>query len=160
MKPGFVIAALPLGNGSLGICPAPGRAGAYADDLATILDWAPGLVLTMTTQAELDSTGARGFGGDLARAGIDWRHLEIGDYGTPGPETALTWPEASQVAHGVLAGGGKVLAHCFGGCGRSGMALLRLMIEAGEAPESALMRLRAARPCAVETPAQLDWAKG
>ena len=33
-----------------------------------------------------------------------------------------------------------------------------LLVEAGEAPEAALQRLRAARPCAVETKAQARWA--
>lgn len=38
------------------------------------------------------------------------------------------------------------------------MAVLRLMVEMDEAPEAALARLRAVRPCAVETVAQHDWA--
>ncbi len=54
--------------------------------------------------------------------------------------------------------GGRVLVHCMGGCGRSGMALLRLMVESGEPADRALARLRAVRPCAVETPEQLAWA--
>lgn len=62
------------------------------------------------------------------------------------------------LALATLRNGGKVLAHCRGGCGRSGMAVLRLMVELGEAPDVALARLRDARPCAVETQAQLDWA--
>jgi hypothetical protein len=32
-------------------------------------------------------------------------------------------------------------------------------VEAGETPGAALARLRAVRPCAVETEAQLAWAK-
>ncbi|MDH5531227.1 MAG: protein phosphatase, partial [Paracoccaceae bacterium] len=44
------------------------------------------------------------------------------------------------------------------GCGRSGMAVLRLMVEAGEPVDVALIRLRKVRPCAVETDAQLAWA--
>ncbi|MBR9844091.1 MAG: protein phosphatase, partial [Rhodobacteraceae bacterium] len=48
--------------------------------------------------------------------------------------------------------------HCFGGCGRSGMAIMRLLVEMGEEPEAALARLRAVRPCAVETEAQRLWA--
>ena len=51
------------------------------------------------------------------------------------------------------------MIHCFGGCGRSGMAALRLMVEAGEDADEALERLRAVRPCAVETDAQLRWAR-
>jgi len=58
-----------------------------------------------------------------------------------------------------LQGGGRVLIHCRGGCGRSGMAALRLMIESGEEAGAALSRLRALRPCAVETEAQMAWAQ-
>ena len=47
-----------------------------------------------------------------------------------------------------------------GGCGRSGTAVLRLMVEAGEEASVALGRLRAVRPCAVETPEQFAWAAG
>ena len=68
------------------------------------------------------------------------------------------WPEVSALAAGILSSGGGVLAHCYGGCGRSGMAVLRLMVEAGEDAQAALIRLRAVRPCAVETEAQLAWA--
>ena len=32
------------------------------------------------------------------------------------------------------------------------------MVESGEKPEAALQRLRAVRPCAVETEAQYLWA--
>ena len=60
--------------------------------------------------------------------------------------------------HRALTGRGRVLIHCKGGCGRSGMVALRLMIEAGEAPDEALARLRSVRPCAVETDAQMRWA--
>ena len=38
------------------------------------------------------------------------------------------------------------------------MALMRLMVEAGEDADEALERLRAARPCAVEREAQRAWA--
>jgi hypothetical protein len=40
------------------------------------------------------------------------------------------------------------------------MVALRLMIECGESPPRALARLRAVRPCAVETPDQMQWAYG
>jgi len=38
------------------------------------------------------------------------------------------------------------------------MAVLRLMIEAGEEAGDALARLRSLRPCAIETHAQMAWA--
>lgn len=154
----FEIADLPLGNGRLGVCPIPGRTGTYEADLTAILRWGAGLVLTMTKGSELERVGAASFGADLEAAGVAWRHLPVWDFGAPPPETAALWPEASALAHEVLAGGGKVLTHCFGGCGRAGMAAMRLMIEAGEDADPALERLRDVRPCAVEMPEQQAWA--
>ncbi len=158
VNPMYRIAELPLGDGWLGIGPMPGRTGAFEADLSVILRWGAGLVLTMTTGNELERSGASRLGEELAAAGVEWRHLPIPDFGAPPPKTAALWPEASRVAHEVLAGGGRVFAHCFGGCGRSGMALLRLMFEAGEGAEPALARLREVRPCAVEADSQMAWA--
>lgn len=144
--------------GWLGIAPVPGRSGSYEADLTALMLWEPSLVLSMTTTAELASAGAGGLGEDLAALGIHWRHLPVPDLGAPPDETAALWPAAAAQAHDLLGKGGRVLAHCFGGCGRSGMALLRLMVEAGENADPALARLRDARPCAVETEAQRAWA--
>lgn len=154
----LVIAELPVGGGVLGIGPMPGRGGHYAAELSDLKAWGPGLALTMTTAAELAAKGAAGLPDDLAASGVDWLHLPIGDYGAPAGETRAAWPEASARARRVLAGGGKVWVHCMGGCGRSGTAALRLMVETGEEPAAALERLRAVRPCAVETPEQFQWA--
>ena len=154
----FEVTLLSVGTGEIGICPVPGRAGDYGGDLEVIRRWRPDLVLTMTTEAELACVGAASFGADLTAQGTGWHHLPIEDFGAPGGETLALWPAASQQARRRLARGGRVLVHCHGGCGRSGMAALRLLIEAGEAPETALRRLRNARPCAVETTKQLAWA--
>lgn len=154
----FAIYPLKMGAGQIALSPIPGRSGSYEADFSAILRWAPDLVLSMTTTAEFDRMGADGFGDDLAAVGIAWRHLPIVDFGAPDSEIIAAWDEVSQYAAGVLAEDGKVLSHCFGGCGRSGMVALRLMVEAGEAPNVALARLRQTRPCAVETEAQKAWA--
>jgi len=154
----FVIHALPVSGGILAIAPLPGRGGSYADDLAHIRDWKPALVMSMTTEPELHAAGAQDIGAHLQDAGTRWVHLPIADFAHPGPETEEAWHTTSRRALAALQGGGRVLIHCKGGCGRSGMAALRLMIEAGEPAQSALRRLRAIRPCAVETEAQMGWA--
>ncbi|WP_347311324.1 protein-tyrosine phosphatase family protein [Defluviimonas sp. SAOS-178_SWC] len=155
---GFIIAAVPAGGGRLALCPMPGRDGDYAGDLGAILNWAPALVMTMATGPELATHGALRLSADLAARGIGWRHLPVTDFGADSAALREGWAEASAGARAHLASGRGVLAHCLGGCGRSGMAVLRLMVEAGEAPGTALARLRAARPCAVETAAQEAWA--
>ena len=152
------ISQISLAQGVLGICSMPGRSGFYGADLKTILCWQPSLVLTMTPLSELERAGASGFPDDLVQAGIKWLHCPTTDFGTPLPADMPLWNAISQVSHRMLHEKGRILVHCYGGCGRSGMALLRLMCEAGTPVDAALARLRASRPCAVETDAQKRWA--
>ena len=155
---GFVIYALPVAQGIAALSPLPGRYGSYREDLQHVRDWQPAIVMSMTTQAEMVAKGAGDLGLDLRDMGTRWMHLPIEDFGAPCPDVDEAWHRAEQMALAALEGGGRVLIHCNGGCGRSGMAMLRLMIEAGEAADTALTRLRALRPCAVETEAQMQWA--
>ena len=155
----FGVAELAAGGGKLALCPMPGRTGDYAGDLAAVLSWAPGLVVTMATAAEL-ALGAEALPADLAAAGIVWRHLPVADFAAESAALRDGWAGVSAEARAMLASGGRVLVHCLGGCGRSGMAALRLRVECGEAPEAALARLRRARPCAIETGEQQRWAAG
>jgi protein-tyrosine phosphatase len=152
------IYAIDAAPGEIGISPMPGRGGDFAADLAAIVGWDAKLVLTMTTERELVHNGAGQIAHDLARHNIAWAHLPIPDFGAPPEATARLWPGAAAEAHGILDAGGRVLTHCYGGCGRSGTAALRLLVERGEEPEAALTRMRAVRPCAVETEAQFQWA--
>jgi len=152
----FVIHSLPVAGGTLAITPMPGRTRHYPADWLRLIEWRPDLVLTMTTQAELDRKGAGTLGADLANEGVAWLHLPVADYGVP---VDLDWLGVHDQVLAVLRGQGRVLVHCFGGCGRSGMMALRLMIAAGEDPDAALARLRAVRPCAVETDSQMVWAR-
>lgn len=156
--PGFVIHALQVSDGILALAPVPGGGGRYDQDLAHIRDWKPALVLSMATPDEMDATGAGNLGQDLRDSGTRWVPFPVADFDVPGPGMDEDWKMFSRSALASLRGGGRVLIHCKGGCGRSGMAALRLMVAAGEAPDKALKRLRALRPCAVETKAQLAWA--
>ena len=154
----FVIHALQLGEGILALSPLPGRSGDYAADLEHLREWQPAMLITLTSTAEMVEMGAIGLGQDMQDRGARWFHLPIPDFGVPGPEVNAKWPEVSRVARQALRGGGRVLIHCMGGCGRSGMMALRLMIEAGEPADAALAHLRRIRPCAIETDAQMKWA--
>lgn len=146
---GFAIHALPVLAGELAISPVPGT-----DDVATIANWRPSHIVSLITDHEARVLALPPLDGQGAR----WWHLPIADFGTPDAENAARWNDLSATLLAALADGQRVLIHCRGGCGRSGMIALRLMIAAGEAPDAALARLRAARPCAVETPAQMAWA--
>ncbi|HHX88459.1 MAG TPA: protein phosphatase [Paracoccus sp.] len=150
---------LPLGKGQIGIGPLPGRSRDLAGDLAQLMRFGPGLVISLTGSDEMTLRGAGKLPARLACAGIPWAHFPITDFGLPDAATDAGWPALSARVQAGLAKGERVFVHCKAGLGRSGMVVLRLMIEAGEAPDAALARLRACRPGTVETAAQEDWAR-
>jgi protein-tyrosine phosphatase len=150
--------ALSVGQGILAISPIPGADGDYAGDVQHLIEWKPAIVVSLVSEKELAAAGATGLWRDLVDAGCRWEHLPISDFGVPDDAFDEAWPDVSASARRALMGGGRILVHCRGGCGRSGMVALRLMIELGEAPDDALARLRAVRNCAVETRQQMAWA--
>jgi len=144
----FLISEIAVGGGVLGLCPLP-----QAGDVAALRDWRADLVLTLVEPAE-SAALSPDLAGALAAAGIGQRLFPIADYSVPVGD----WAGLSADLHAALAQGGRIVVHCRGGCGRTGMIALRLMVEFGEAPAVALARLRSVRPCAVETDAQGAWA--
>jgi protein-tyrosine phosphatase len=142
----FELTEIAVGGGVLGLCALP-----QAGDVAALQAWRADLVLTLVERAEAIELSPD-LESALAVAGIAQRWFEIADYGVPVGD----WGGLSGDLHAVLQIGGRVVIHCRGGCGRTGMIALRLMMETDEV--GALARLRAVRPCAVETEAQMDWA--
>lgn len=144
-------------SGTIALAPLPGRFSSLAQDVAQIAAWRPALVVSLTQADEMRASGASDLGALLAERGIAWAHFPIPDFGVPSAGSA-EWSALSARLHGALNGGGRVLLHCYGGRGRSGMIALRLMVESGCSPETALRRVRDVRPGAVETDAQFEWA--
>ncbi|SLN52793.1 hypothetical protein ROJ8625_02676 [Roseivivax jejudonensis] len=157
-RTGGVIHALPVGGGILAIAPQPGAHDSYDKDLGHILDWRPALVVSLTTTDELAQTGAGDLGPQLQERATRWAHVPVAPDAAPTPDVAKRWTETSAFARRALWGGGRVLIHGRDGCGRAGMAALRLMIEAGEAPDEAQQRLWALHRPMIGGTAQLRWA--
>lgn len=139
---GFEICEIAVGGGVVALCPMP----MSEQDVALVKAWEPDLVVSLT---ELHEGATATFAVQFAR----WVHVPVVDFGVP-DDGALDGVIAQSVA--VIRGGGRVLFHCMGGCGRSGMAVLRVMHVMG-VPD-ALSVLRDVRPCAVETDEQAAWA--
>lgn len=145
----FGIPTVAASAGRIGIMPLPDE-----ETMQDIADWGATLVVSLTTMREM--------GGPLVPAltpiGAAWAHLPIPDFGAPAPQTRQAWAKMAKDIIARLDAGEGVIVHCRGGCGRSGMILLRLLVERGEEAAAALKRLRAVRPCAVETRTQYEWA--
>jgi ADP-ribosyl-[dinitrogen reductase] hydrolase len=73
------------------------------------------------------------------------------------PDAAFerAWREdAGPRLHALLAQRRDIVLHCRAGLGRTGTIAARLLVETGTPPDAAIRAIRAARPGAIETPAQ------
>lgn len=147
------IAEVPAGEGMIGFSPCPS-----IGDIAAIRAWGAAAVVTLVETAELDLIGVPDLPPAIAAA-FDWHHLPIRDFCVPDAAFEAAWPGVAPALHAVLAAGGRVLLHCRGGLGRSGMVAALMLIEQGQMAEAAIAAVRAARPGAVETEAQERWLK-
>jgi protein-tyrosine phosphatase len=152
-----VISEIDLGDGSiLALTACPGRKGDYAASLDSIRQWEPTAVLSLIEEQEFPFDSGK-FAADLGSKGIVWLRFPIRNYGTP--EGNESWPAIAEKVREILDGGGRMLIHCWGGLGRSGMVAARLLTEMGDAASDAINRVRQARPGAIETEAQEQWVR-
>ena len=155
----FEVFEISVGPAILGMSPLPGLTGDFLADVEKIFNWNPTTILSLTPKEEMEDLGASDFVSMIAKERIPWVHFPIKDFSIVDQQQEVLWEKISKNIILQINDGNRILVHCRGGCGRTGMIVLRFMIEFGEDPEKALERLRAIRPCAIETRAQENWAK-
>lgn len=153
--PLFVVPVpVPGRTGSLWVSRLPG-ARAPERDVAALADFGITRVVCLVPPDGLAALhGAPGYLGAARRAFGERLHvLPIEDHQVPdddiGFETTLAEVDRA------LADGEQVLAHCVGGCGRSGMFGACLLVRAGLEPIEAIREFRRRRRCGPETAEQL-----
>jgi ADP-ribosyl-[dinitrogen reductase] hydrolase len=157
-------------GGLVGITFCPGKCGpsaqshAWAHDLDTDLDaiaaWGPGAVVTLIEAHEFRMLKVPDLGERIRARGMAWHHLPVVDLAAPDARFEAGWRDAGPALAARLREGGRVLVHCRGGLGRAGTVAARLLVELGAGPDDAIRRVRAARPGAIETPAQERYVRG
>jgi ADP-ribosylglycohydrolase len=85
---------------------------------------------------------------------MEWYHLPIPDLKAPRADFERRWTYSGHVLRRTLRAGGRVLIHCRGGRGRTGLVAARLLVEFGCSPPEAIRQVRAARQGAIETSEQ------
>lgn len=161
--------SIPGKSGVIGITICPGKKDATAiagpwnrdlkADVQVIKKWSAGVVLCLMEPFELKLLSVEGLPRAVAEAGIEWRLLPIKDVDVPDRGFEQAWRAAGPELQAMLSSGGKVLIHCRGGLGRSGMIAARLLVEAGMGAQQAIDLVRKHRPGAIETKAQEDYVR-
>ena len=126
-------------------------------DLRAIAGWGATVLVTLMEAHELELLGVPDIGEKTESLGLTWYHLPIRDVSIPGYAFEVAWHTAGAALRQKLSDGEQIVIHCRGGLGRTGVIAARLLIELGETPDRALVRVRVARPGAVETREQQEF---
>jgi ADP-ribosyl-[dinitrogen reductase] hydrolase len=155
------------GLGRVGVTFCPGKydplaiSGAWDRDLSldldAVRDWGAAAVVTLVEPKELTLLRVERLGEEVLRRKMLWFHLPIVDVSISDQRFEQNWDTAGEELLSILRNGSDVLVHCRGGLGRAGTIASRLLIELGMAPKTAIARVRAARPGAIETRAQEEY---
>ena len=152
------------GPGQIGMTFCPGKKGEglyggrwerdLMTDLAAIEQSGGELLISLVENHEFALLGVPDFAKTLSQHRLQWLHFPIKDMSRPDERFEALWLEHRSKLLAMLAANQCLVLHCRGGLGRTGMIAARLLVELGEAPASAIRRVRAARERAIETFAQ------
>lgn len=158
------IDALPVAAGMLGLTFCPGKQGDSLTggswlrdldvDVAAINGWKAGLVVTLMERHEFVLLRVPDLPERVLAHGMDWVHLPIRDVDIPAASFDAVWEDVRADMMTRLKAGGRVVLHCRGGLGRTGIVAALLLIESGMHADTAILTVRRARPGAIETAAQ------
>jgi ADP-ribosyl-[dinitrogen reductase] hydrolase len=153
--------------GTLAMTHCPGRCGVdargrawqrdLAHDVRALHDAGVSTVLTLLADEELQLLGAGELGERLQAAGIGWLRYPIVDFGVPDAAAQRAWLELQDELVARLRRDERVLVHCAAGLGRTGTMAAMLLKALGDDGQTAVARVRAARPGTIETAAQRDF---
>jgi protein-tyrosine phosphatase len=152
---------LEQGEGSLGLTLCPGKKDVgrnwnrdLGTDLQAIRAWGATTVVTLIEDHEFRLLRIESLADEVRALGMNWIHLPIVDVRIPDSRFEDAWVSDGPKLHDRLDAGEKILIHCRGGLGRTGLVAGRILVERGCAPKNAIQRIRSVRPHAIETSEQ------
>ena len=156
--------------GMLGLTFCPGKHGDSLNgapwardldaDLAALKDWGARLVVSLLMPEEFAWLQVRDLGICVKAHDMEWAHVPIPDQGIPEEAFHEAWPCLRDQLLGRLDAGERVLLHCRGGLGRTGLVAALVLVEPGMAADTAMQAVRKVRPGAIETDAQENYVLG
>lgn len=131
-----------------------------ATDMRVIAEWGAANVISLIEEHEFKMLSVGDLPEMASSLGITWIHLPIRDVSIPDFRFHGLWLSTVCELLDVLMSGKKLLIHCRGGLGRSGLVAALLLIESGVNSREAVGLVRAARPGAIETIQQEAYVRG
>jgi ADP-ribosyl-[dinitrogen reductase] hydrolase len=148
--------AIPGIKGLIGICSCPGlkdeptrfdlNGESLIADLVTIHNWGAAALVSLLDESEFSTLGMKELPKKAKQLGMTWFHLPIRNMGLPDITFEEHWAVAGPILHHFLHEGKRVVVHCKGDIGRSGLISARLLIELGIPPVRAINLVQLAHP--------------
>jgi ADP-ribosyl-[dinitrogen reductase] hydrolase len=152
------------GQGFLGLTLCPGKKDEARNwgrdlgvDLQVIKKWGASTVVTLIEDHEFAMLQVEALGQNIRAMGIDWIHLPIVDVSVPDQRFKTEWVTQGPKLHKRLDAGDRILIHCRGGIGRTGLVAGVLLAERGVSPKNAIEQVRKARLGTIETRQQENY---
>jgi len=114
-------------------------------------------VITLMQEAEMASNAVSDLPALCAQNGLQWFHLPIADDHAPAEDFAAAWKLQGAAVHQLLDAGKRIVVHCKGGSGRTGLMAAQILVERGYAKEDALAVVKALRPNALSLAVHQDY---
>lgn len=167
----LLIAEIPIGQkgGGVGVTFAPGKfqefamTGSWArdldTDLAAIRAWGAAHLITLIEPWEFEQLRIEQLPERASQQGLQWYGLPITDGAAPDGRFLIPWKTLGPALCDDLLAGRRLVVHCKGGLGRAGTvaALILMDTQAVQSASSAIAKVRAVRPGAIETRAQEEF---
>ncbi|HSN17097.1 MAG TPA: hypothetical protein VLV87_02710 [Gammaproteobacteria bacterium] len=131
-----------------------GRRRSLEADVSHIKAWKAKALVSALEYEELQGLGILDLGVCASRAGIWWFRVPVPKGKAPDDRFWRAWPNAAPSLLQLLRQGERIVIHCDGTFGRSGLTACCLLQELGDGPNDALRAVRAAQPKAVDGGAQ------
>jgi protein-tyrosine phosphatase len=154
-------------GGTIGMTICPGKQGDsqygtawnrdLAMDLEVICSWGATILVTAMESDEMQHLGVGQLGTAATHSHLQWIHLPVTDGAVPDGRFDLVWTKSAPNMLQALNQGRRVVIHCRGGLGRTGVIACLLLIELGKNPQDALEIVRRSRPGTVETTEQEEF---
>ena len=164
----LMIAEVPAPKGGLlGLTTCPGKKDFSRDwdrdlgaDIQAIVQWGASSVITLIEDHEFKLLDIESLSEAVGNAGLHWWHLPIRDVDVPDKRFEEQWKLVGPKVHAGLSSDERILVHCRGGLGRTGLLAGRILVERGVEPVTAIAMVRTARPGAIETAEQERYITG
>jgi protein-tyrosine phosphatase len=158
------------GHGVIGMTLCPGKQGPshfkgpwqrdLVADMEVLQAWGCQALLSLMEDQEFERFQVTRLGEVATAVGIKWYHIPISDGEPPDERFDRLWPSVGQALVANLLADKRIVVHCRGGLGRTGVIACLLLIELGYSSKRALTLIRTIRPGTVQTAAQVAYVLG